>query len=275
MRKLLILGASGCVGGALSREFSRDKEFDIFGSSFKNSVMFPMKEVKIDANNPKEAIAAISKVAPDSIVTCLTQRDFERQFIFNQMLIDYIAAHGCRFYFCSTANVFDGDLSRPHYEDDETCSQTSYGKYKIKCEHAIAEKLRETACIFRLPQIWGLRSHHFTRLMASVKDNEPVEAYPGLLYNTNTDEMLAKQIHFIVKENLHGIFHLAADDVVNNKDFVAKLLKRLGCRNVKFSNQENVCENMTLLSRKGEILPSRLHIKNEDVIDYMSDAALS
>ncbi|MDP4193197.1 MAG: hypothetical protein Q8858_16650 [Bacteroidota bacterium] len=55
---------------------------------------------------------------------------------------EYLKENRGSLYFFSTTNVFDNDLSKPHYEDDLPNFHTDYGQYKIECENKMKEILQ-------------------------------------------------------------------------------------------------------------------------------------
>lgn len=102
-------------------------------------------------------------------------------------------------------------------------------------------------------------------------DDKKVIVYPKLFLNSNTDVMIAKQTDYIINHNLKGIFHLAAEDIINSKDFYYELIKELGFNNV--SIEENLKEKgyFTLLSRRSSELPENLRVINKSVINYLTN----
>lgn len=55
------------------------------------------------------------------------------------VLAAWCARHGVPFLFTSTAMVFDHEPDGPHRVDDPRTAKDDYGRYKIRCEDAIAE----------------------------------------------------------------------------------------------------------------------------------------
>jgi len=51
--------------------------------------------------------------------------------------------------------------------------------------------------------------------------------------------MLAKQICYVIENDLKGIFHLGSSEVINHYEFVKKFIINLGYKNVKF-NEETI-----------------------------------
>lgn len=90
-----------------------------------------------------------------------------------------------------------------------------------------------------------------------------------IYHNTNTDVMIAKQLFYIIDNNLKGIFHLAAEDVVNYKDFYCELIKSLGISNARIKENFEEEGYFTLLSKRNNEFPKQLRITNKSVINYL------
>lgn len=268
MYNILILGESGLVGRAAAAELSK-KGYKICGTYFKNPIFSCQNksyELNIDDDESISSILDASK--PQIVISCL-RGDFDKQFALHVKVAEYLKATDGRLYFFSTTNVFDSDLSRPHYEDDIPDSCTDYGRYKAECERKITEILNDNAVILRLPQVWGRKSNRMTEILNALKDNKEIVVYPKLYHNTNTDVMIAKQLCYIIGNNLKGIFHLVSDDVINYKDFYNGLIAGLGFNNSKIKENYEEEGTFALLSKRIVDFPQDLRITNKDVIKYL------
>lgn len=264
MKKVLVLGGSGLVGKAVINEISKNPEFQVYGTYYKNRAgLYPNRSFAMDIEIPSNINRSLDIVKPDIIVSCL-RGDFKHQLSMHIKAAEYLKKNNGRLYFCSTTNVFDNDMSRPHYENDMVNSFTEYGKYKIECEKRITEILQHNAIILRLPQVWGKNSPRLDQLY----NNETVTVYPKLFCNMNTDVIIAKQLLYIIESNLKGIFHLAAEDVINHKDFYRELIKWLGY-DVRLQESYDEEGYFALLSNRNEEFPDELRYKNESVINYL------
>ena len=208
-------------------------------------------------------------IKPESVVSCL-RGDFNTQLNLHIKIAEYLKENGGSLYFFSTTNVFDNDMSRPHYEDDFPNSVTDYGQYKIECENKIIDILHENACILRIPQVWGKNSPRMNKLLSSLHNNKEIVVYPKLFHNTNTDVMIAKQLCYIMDNKLKGIFHLVSEDIVNYRDFYNELIMRIGFNNTKV--EENFEEEgyFALLSKRNNVFPRQLRFTNKSVINYLT-----
>lgn len=269
MYNVLVLGGSGLVGKAAINEISKNPEFKLYGTYFRNrEVLDPDRSLELNIDDPINISSILDTIKPEIIVSCL-RGDFKNQLSLHIKTGKYLKKNGGRLYFCSTTNVFDNDMSKSHYEGDIVNSCTDYGKYKIECEKRIVEILQDNACILRLPQVWGKDSPRIHQLLNLLKNNETVPVYPKLFFNTNTDLIIAKQLSYIIKHNLKGIFHLAAEDVINHKDFYRELIKGLGNNCIRMQESFEEEGYFALLSNRNNEFPEQLRFSNESVINYL------
>lgn len=269
MKKVLILGASGCVGGALLQELASRDGYEIFGTYCRHPLTVPGTELFfMDTADTVASLASIRRICPDGIIACQIQRsgNFNSQFLFHRGLAEYAEKAGCTVYFCSTANAVKKDLNGPYREDCPLRPDCEYGEYKAKCESMYLERIPDGVCIMRLPQIWGAQSRHLSRLIQSAENGDEIELYPNLVFNVNSDRVLARQIAFLIERRFTGIVHLAASDTVRYSDFIMQLLNRLGYRKPKFAEYPE-SGNTALLSNVTVTWPRELQTTNQAVAD--------
>jgi dTDP-4-dehydrorhamnose reductase len=270
MAKVLILGGNGLVGSAIINELINDNDFELYGTYSNNPSTFQeINWFKLDINDTNNIVNILDLVNPQIVISCL-RGAFNEQLTLHTVVAKYLEKTlGC-LYFCSTTNVFDNDLGQPHYEDSKVDSFTDYGKFKIECERTILEILKENGCILRLPQIWGRNSPRMSSLLKAIENKEEIEVYPNLFCSVNADTHLGKQIHYLVKNGLKGIFHLGTEDILSHKDFYEGLMKKLGYPST--SLKENLVEKgyFALLSNKSEVFPKELRITTLSVINLLT-----
>lgn len=268
MERMLVLGASGLVGKAVFNRLSNN--YDVYGTYNKNKkaseryFFFNMEKI----NNITDIL---DRIMPSKIVYCLTG-DFKLQTELLATLLKYLESVNGKLYFCSTANVFDRDSTRPHFRNDQLTAESDYGKFKIQCENMLKDGLGENSIILRLPMMWGKNSPRFNKLIKTLQNNENAHVYSNLYFNSNTDIMLARQIEYIISNDLKGIFHPGASDAINYYEFIKNIIASLGYKIVHFDEERLPLEKYYLaaLPEDGE-LPEELRICNKDVIDYLTE----
>ncbi|MFL0269367.1 sugar nucleotide-binding protein [Candidatus Clostridium radicumherbarum] len=269
MNKVLILGGSGLVGTAVINEMNKYSQFDVYTTYFQNPILLNQgKSFKLDIEEEDNISNILSTLKPQIIISCL-RGDFNKQLIAHIKISKYLKENGGGLYFFSTTNVFDNDLSKPHYEDDLPNTHTDYGQYKIECEKKISEILYDNACILRIPQVWGKDSPRMKELLNSLNSHKDIIVYPKFHHNTNTNEMIARQLCYIINNNLNGIFHLASEDVVNYKEFYKELITGLGFRDARIQEDFEEEGYFALLSKRANEFPKQLRFTNKSVINYL------
>lgn len=264
MERILILGASGLVGKALWEKL--DKKYDVYGTYSSNKIVSP-NSICFDISKLHEIEDILDKVKPSRIIYCL-RGDFDAQIKLINELAVYLRSNSGKLYFCSTGNVFDGDTTAPHFKHQEPIAESDYGKFKIECEKIIREELNENGIILRLPMIWGKDSPRLNSIVNALENNENIEVYTNLYFNNNTDEMLARQIGYIIENDLKGIFHLGSREVADYYEFVKKIIANLGYSNASFNEETLPGEKyyLAVLPTEGE-LPEQFSFSNDYVID--------
>jgi dTDP-4-dehydrorhamnose reductase len=271
MCRILVLGGSGLIGTAIINEMRKYNKFEVYSTYFQNPQLLNRdRNFKLNIEDSDDINIILNTIKPRNVISCL-RGDFDIQLILHEKIAEYLKENGGNLYFFSSMNVFDNNLCKPHYEDDLPNSHTDYGQYKIECEKRITEILYENACILRLPQVWGRCSPRMSNLLNLLYNNKSVTVYPRLLYNANTDVMIAKQLICIIDNNLKGIFHLVPEDVVNYKDFYNVLITGLCFKNAVL--EENFEEEgyLSLLSKRSNEFPEELRFSNESVINYLTN----
>jgi len=268
MDKILILGSSGLVGKALSKELN--KKYKVYGT-YNSSKLVPINSFYFDISEINKIINILDTVKPLNIVYCL-RGNFNDQITLLKELVEYLKRENGKIYFCSTANVFDGDTTIPHLKDHEPIAESDYGKFKIECEKILVNGLGDNSIIFRLPMIWGKNSPRLNRIVTALTTNEKIDIHTHLYLNNNTDMMLSKQISYIIDNDLKGIFHLGSNEVINYYEFVKKIITNFGYKNPKFNKEDVPAEKYYLAVLPNvEEFPKEFDFSNENVISYLTD----
>jgi len=169
--KVMVLGANGMLGSALSRVVARKYETIALGHAdaditvmdsimrvigrFKPSVVFNCAAyTNVDqAENEKETAMMINGHGPKNVA-----RACEEQ--------------GCFLVHIGSDYVFDGKLKRPYREDDEPCPISAYGESKLLGD-VLVQKYSSRFVIARTQALYGPmdRSSFVTKLLARAKTN--------------------------------------------------------------------------------------------------------
>ena len=266
--KLLILGASGLVGKALIKEFSPN--YDVYGTY--NQTNLDLKNdnhLQWDINDSEKILTWIDRICPDVIISCL-RGDFNVQLEAHAKIIEKLKTTNTKFLFCSTTNVFDGEVSKHHDENNTPIAESDYGQFKIKCEELIKSELGDRGLILRLPMVWGKQSPRLNEIKGKLENGQEIEAYDNIYLNHAIDTGIAKQVRKIIENDLRGTFHLATTNIDSQYSFICKLVKSLSTEGkVKSLTLENFDEyNFGLLINRTDLL-ANFYYDNDEVIDQL------
>ncbi len=269
--KILIIGASGYIGKALSRQLS--DEHEVYGTyATKKTDLLPEERwIHFTTSSFSEIKNILEKVNPQVVLSCL-RGDFEQQLAAHRILAEYCQYRkDSKVIFFSTANVFDADLSRPHFEEDQPIAESDYGKYKIECERLLSEKLGERAVILRIPGVWGKDCPRILDLIERARSKELISSPPGLYINLALDVQIAECVEFILLNDLKGCFHIGTKDYIRNLDFLKRLSADMGFTEAVFEETEEIEEMYFAVLPGREEIPKMLLITVEDAIEYLVD----
>lgn len=222
MKKGLIIGDSGLIGQALIQVLSKD--CSLYGLSRSMEVVGALQHMPFDLTI-QSLVPILKDIEPDFVISCI-RGPFEAQLNRHRELANFCEQRDTKVYFVSTVNVFDGDMKGVRYEEDQVSAVSEYGQFKIDCEKLLVEKLRDRAVIVRLPMVFGRRSMRVVQMREAIGSKTPITVYDNLLINTVLDKDVALCIREMIQRDLTGIFHLAAPDVVNHRDFYQMLVPK-------------------------------------------------
>ncbi|MBV7507852.1 sugar nucleotide-binding protein [Bacillus sp. sid0103] len=270
LEKVLILGASGLVGRALLDEFKDG--FDLYGTYSTSLTSLPdEKQFQLEVQQIDKLKEMIQSIKPDIVISCL-RGDFDQQLKFHKELALELQNTSSRVYYFSTTNVFDGDFSMPHTETDIPIAESDYGKFKIACENILKEILDERVMVIRIPAIWGKNSPRLHLIKESIKNNKTIDVYNNLVCNNLLDVQLAKQLHFIIENQLKGIIHLGSKDTMTQGRFFEQIISKLTSDKSILRYQSYLDNDVTYffqLTSNRDDLPYSLQCTNEDILDYL------
>lgn len=154
--KILILGASGYAGACIKKVL--EKRYDLVLGTYrtwKEEYRNAPSMLQAELGDSPRLRKLLSSRRPDVVISCVTG-DFSQQMEAHRLIAEYLAAQGeGKLIYLSSANVFDGALEGPHFEQDAPKADSPYGKFKIDCETCIRDRLGERGVIMRIPEFGG------------------------------------------------------------------------------------------------------------------------
>ncbi len=237
---VLILGASGLAGACIRRRLSSAGE-TVYGACRHPGGDGGLRRLDVEEGGLERIL---EEIRPHTVISCL-RGDFARQMEVHRIAAEDLSRRGGRMVYLSTANVFDGETDRSHYETDAPRAESGYGRFKIACERMLQEKLGENLAILRPPEIWGRNAPRLADLRAANREGRPVRVYSGIRINFTTDEQIAEWTAYILAEGLHGIFHVGTRDECAHGAFRMRLAERAGLRNIRWEEDSSVgCQSV-------------------------------
>jgi len=263
--RILILGASGFLGGALYKELC--SYFKTFGTYHTDNVSLSKNNHFFQYNLEEDDVFEILNVVKPTIIISALRGDFSAQVIVHRHLSEYIISNNCKLIFLSSANVFDAYSKYPSYEHDKTLSNSIYGHFKIKIENMLLRLPKRKTVIIRLPMVFGAQSPRLNVIAQSLKEQTPIDVFPNLIMNVTTDSKFCQQVHYIINRDKTGIFHLGSNDLVHHDDFIKEIIESLGIKNAKLKNVYTTNDDRYLaVLPKDNLLPKHLQLLSQDIL---------
>lgn len=271
--KILILGASGFCGSYIKKYFT-DRGYTVYGTyrHFRTAYREDLYMLPFSVEETEKITGILQEIKPQTVISCL-RGDFEQQLKVHEILADYIKEKESRrlFYF-SSANVFDKDTGRPHYEEDQINAQSEYGQFKGACEELLKTRLRNQVMILRLPMVLDRECPRIRELEEKNRSGGTVPLYKNVFVNLTTPEQICQCIQDILREDIHGIFHIGTTDMCECASLYIRLAKILSLENLEFEMVEEgpLPEYLAVISRR-ESFPKERKMSVEQVIDYLTN----
>jgi len=266
---ILILGASGFLGGSIYKELC--SYFRTFGTYNRSNKSLEKNNHFFQYNIEEDDVYEILDIVKPTIIISALRGDFSKQVLVHQHLAEYVFRNKVKIIFISSANVFDAYIKYPSYEQEKTYSNSIYGHFKIKIENMLLRLPKKQVAILRLPMVFGPQSPRVQEFIAFSKNEEPIEVFPNLIMNVTHDFKVTQQIHYIINRNKYGIFHLGSNDLVHHEDFIKEIISSLDLQKTPVYKRVYTTNNERYLAvlPKFNILPKHLQIVSQDVLSTL------
>src|SRR5580698_7087294 len=203
--KAMIVGATGLLGKALTREWVGD---EVVGLGSKD----------VDIRDASKVREVVDKVRPDWIVLAAAYTDVDGceshsdlAFAVNRdgpvHVADAAKRIGAKLLFLSSDYVFDGKNTSPYEANDARNPQSVYGRSKAEAEVRLLQVLPE-CCIVRTSWLFGTGGKCFPNTILKLATSRPVldvvdDQRGGPTYSLD----LARTIVQLCRQDVAGIVH--------------------------------------------------------------------
>lgn len=261
MPRLLVIGATGFLGGCLMRW--PDARFECIAAD----------KTTCDVTNPASVRAAFTRVRPDIAVLIAALADIDRcerepavaraiNVAGAENVARECARAGVRLLFTSSGAIFDGTADS-YRESDPPHPLSVYGQTKAEAEHVIQEILPDAA-IVRLSLVLGFSRRGGTnalldKLQSAFRKGTSVYAPAGEYRNAIDADTLTRWIMDLAyAPHAKGIFHLGASDAMSRYEIVRHLAEAMGYPRDLVIARNGVAPDRAPRGRRHMLVPARI-----------------
>lgn len=228
MKKVLLIGADGMLGGELKERL--EKQYEVIGTTIET----------LDICNREAVLDKAKEVAPYFIINCAAYTNVDgcevNYDLANRVNGEALAniAEAAKtmdstLIHISTDYVFDGklDVEKAYTEDMEACPVSAYGKTKYLGEQNAAKAGKYY--ILRTAWLYGLGGKNFVKTMLRIANNESVSVVDDQHGSPTCTTTLCEIIEAIMeKEPEYGIYHSTNEGFTTWCGFTRKIYELAG-----------------------------------------------
>ena len=226
-KKMLLLGASGKMGTALSRHLQRDYR------------IIPKTSRDFDALDFEQTRQLIQEIRPDYIINSVAfmgidpceknpDRAYHLNGLFPKLLASLAREHGSVLVHFSTDAVFDGNKGSAYHERDLPSPLNLYGATKLVGD-SMVRAYTSRYYIFRLPILFGPspKGDQLTeRLLGQARAGKPLRVAHDIVGSPSYTLDIAAEIHRILSGAMpFGLYHLNNKGQASLYELMAFLLR--------------------------------------------------
>lgn len=226
MKKVLLIGADGMLGGELRERL--EKKYDVTGTTLET----------LDITDREAVLAKAEEVKPYFIINCAAYTNVDGcevntdlAMAVNGTAVENIAeaakAQDATFIHISTDYVFPGNLpvNQIYTEDMEPAPVSAYGRTKLVGEQNAAKA--EKYYILRTAWLYGLGGKNFVKTMLRLsKDRDELTVVDDQHGSPTSTTTLCKIIEGIMeKEPEYGVYHSTNEGFTTWCKFTKKIFE--------------------------------------------------
>ncbi len=231
--RILVTGAAGVIGSALSRWFTRDYPGCILLDCRPRGVPTPdpVPLTVCDLESRDSVRALIDRVEPDVVVHLAGNKDVfalekspetarRANVDTTRNLAEALQGSEALVVFISSDYVFQG-TDGPYSESSPTRPQTEYGRSKLAAEDLLRSCGLPVA-IARSASLFGFEGDFVSLVRKTLREGKAFVAFSDLVSNPTSVADLFEMLRRIVDGHLTGVFHAAGAEPVSRAEFARK-----------------------------------------------------
>lgn len=265
-KKVLLLGSTGLVGRAIQKALEGDYQIIPAAGHRK-----PEDGYCLPAQEPERLLEILRQEKPEIVISTI-RGEYQAQMAFHETLADWMAGEEKRLLYLSTANVFDGDFSRPWTETDTPRPESDYGIFKRDCEEILRKKLGTQLIIFRLSTVWAPDCPRIRLLADHAQSGKPHHTWMGDQVNITLARQIGDYAKYVLKHDLRGIFHVGTTDTVDYFTFEKTVCEALGIGEPTFEIEETGMEAYQAVLPGRREIPDALQMTVTQVLQELRSA---
>ncbi|MDC7996231.1 sugar nucleotide-binding protein [Altibacter sp. HG106] len=265
--RILIMGGSGFIGTHIYQELR--SFYDCYGTFCSQQERYESNQVYSHFDATSGPIDLILKeVAPTHIISCFAAPE-PAYLQAHKDVIAYLEANtSVRLIYISSVVVFDGNQNYPSYEETVPSTVSAIGKRHLAVERLLRQLPAKRYSIARLPLVLGVNAPMVVQLKQAIKHEAPFEVFPNIIVSVTTIDKVCQQMHYIINRELHGIYHLASEDLIHHDDLFYEIASALGDKMPIFKKVYSSNDDAYLaVLPKAKKLPKTYQITTTEVID--------
>lgn len=226
--KILITGAKGQLGRALSKRLKQKKAYEL--------ILTDLDEMDITDN--KDVDRVILNAKPDVIINCaahtkvdLCEDDKERALSINVRGAENLAKIsnkiGAIMVHMSTDYVFDGNSTMPYIESDKPNPQSVYGHTKLKSEQLVI-KNNSKHFILRSAWLYGQGNNFVRTMLRLANEHKQIMVVADQTATPTSADEVARAIEMLINTQAYGIYHATCEGECNWYQYACKIFELKG-----------------------------------------------
>ena len=233
-KKILITGANGVLGYAISRQFQENNTVVLSGIESKSptSDRCKLPYQILDISNKMQVNQIILDTDADILINCAAytsvdgcESEKEVSYRINTLGTSYLA-NACKtntilFVHYSSDYLFDGE-SGPYGEEAKVNPINEYGKQKLEAETLI-EKSGVDSIILRTNVLFGeaadQRASFVSFVVNSLKAGKDINIVDDQYNNPTWSDDLAEATDILIHEQARGTFNYGGSEYMSRLDF--------------------------------------------------------